>query len=292
VIRKRLHPAHLKRVASAAASVPARRLATWRAGRGLSIRQSTAWVTCEAGYRLHLRVHEPDDVEPRPAVVLVPGRGGDASSFEGLFVVNATELAARGLRVFALDPLGRGRSWGHDDFGGAEGQDGLRAALDLVRTRRDVQADRLVLMSFGLGLTLAAPLLVREADRIPVAALIDWEGPADRRMILRTGPLPPAARTALSANPEHFWTSREPVRWVPRLPCRYHRIQAREDHALGQQGGEAGLALAREALRGDGPEVWWNGQAAGAALTEAPWAPSDTAGLNRLLLSATLDAVS
>ena len=284
-------PARLRRAIDMLGSVPRRRLGQLLPRRHrLRLKEEPVWLTNASGYRIHAHVHHPADDLPRPAVVLVPGRDQAGKVFcTGSYLLAADELAARGIRAVHFDPVGRGRSWGHDDFCGIEGQDSLRAVLDYVHARRDVRQDRVGVVSFSMGLALAAPVLAREGRRLGTRFLLDWEGPADREAILRTGPLPPAARTALAANPGHFWTLREPVRWIGQVPCSYIRLQGWTDHGLGRRGRAGAIRLVAEAtagasactrLNGNRADVAWRPESADVL----DWAPEAAGPLNRHLV--------
>jgi len=275
-------------------SLPRRGLDNLLARRkGTAVKRETVWLTNASGYRLYAEVHGPDDDTIRPGVVLVPGRDQPGSIFCGSgYLLTADELAFRGFRVLHFDPVGRGRSWGHDDFCGEEGQDSLRAALDCFVARRDVASGQVGVVSFSMGLALAAPVLAREGLRLGVRFLLDWEGPADRDAIMRGGALPPAARTALAASPAEFWELREPMHWVGQIPCAYVRIQARADHA-NKRGWQNSLELVSRATRGLASSTRLNGNEADVAWREdqadtLEWAPSATGALNRRLV-ATID---
>jgi len=281
----------LRRGLRALAALPARRFRAARGRRGsFSIRHRTLFLTNTSGYRIFVRVTEPDDAVLRPAVVVVPGRDKDGSVFDsGLYPVSAEEIANLGLRCVAFDPVGRGRSWGHDDFCGSEGQDALRAVLDYTHSLREVRRDRLGVATFSLGLSMAAPVLAEHGDRLTVSFLLDWEGPADRDAILRSGPLPPAARAALARDPEGFWGHREPLGALEDLPCPYIRVQARDDHALGARGVHGAIALVAEAAHGRGVETRLNDNRPNVAwradqIEEISWAPDAPGPLNALLL--------
>ena len=285
-------PKRIRRGLDALSAAPGRRLRlSMQSRRGPPARCVGQWLTNTSGYRVWVRIHEPDDDQVRPAVLLVPGRGKDGAVFRGLgYVLSADELAALGIRAVCFDPVGRGNSWGHDDFCGSEGQDSLRAVLEFVHARRDVDNARIGICSFSLGLSLCVPLLAREGDRRPIAFLLDWEGPADRDAILRGGPLPPAARTALARDPDLFWDHREPLPWMDDLPCPYIRIQGRVDHALADRGAAGAIALVAAAARGRSPETVLNDNPPNVAwradqLESVRWAPRSTSALNRLLLS-------
>jgi len=281
----------LRRAFAVARALPRRRLALQRArASGHPTRRSHHWLTTAAGYRVHVHVHEPDDDQPRPALVLVPGRDKPGSVFCGeYYVLGAEETAVRGVRTVHFDPVGRGRSWGHDDFCGSEGQDSFRAVLEFVQSLRNVRPGAIGVATFSMGLALAAPVLARHRGHLRVRFLLDWEGPADRGAILRGGPLPPAARTALARDADAFWARREPTAWIAQVPCRYIRIQAEQDHASGPGGVDGALALIAAATRGATPSTRLNDNAPDTAwrLDQARtirWAPSEAGALNRLLI--------
>jgi len=281
----------ITRALDVARSLPARRIRNILARfRGTSTRVEAFWLTNASGYRVHLHVHEPDDDIPRPSVVLVPGRDRSGSVFcRGLSTLSADELAASGIRAVHFDPVGRGRSWGHDDFCGIEGQDSLRAVLDFVHGRRNVRSDQVGVVSMSMGLALAAPVLAREGRRLGTSFLLDWEGPATRDVLLAGGAMPPAARAALARDPESFWALREPIGWIDQVPCRYLRIQARSDHALGNQGIGCAINLLARATQGAAKETVLNDNEVDTAwrLDQVPdlsWAPESTAALNRMLI--------
>jgi hypothetical protein len=285
-------PRRIRRRLDAISAAPGRELRLrMQARQGPPVRHVEQWLTNNSGYRVRVIIHEPDDDDVRPAVILVPGRDKHSTVFRGrMYVVSADELASLGIRTVLFDPVGRGSSWGHDDFCGSEGQDSLRAVLDFVHARRDVDPARVGLCSFSLGLSLCVPLLAREGDRRPVRFLMDWEGPADRDAILRGGPLPPAARTALARDPDVFWDHREPLPWMDDLPCSYIRVQARQDHSLDERGAAGAIALVAAAARGRSPETRLNDNPPNVVwrpdqIESLRWAPRRTGPLNRMLLS-------
>jgi hypothetical protein len=204
------------------------------------------------------------------------------------YLLAAEETAVRGIRTIHFDPVGRGRSWGHDDFCGTEGQDSLRSVLEFVQSLRTVRPGAVGVASFSMGLALAAPVLAKRREHSPVRFLLDWEGPADRGAILRGGPLPPAARTALARDADRFWAIREPTAWIGEIGCDYVRIQAKQDHASGPGGIDCALTLVAAATRGrarstrlndNSPDTTWRPDQAG----RLRWAPSDAGDLNRML---------
>ena len=285
-------PARLLRARRAALAVPRRRWDRRRARSrfGLPTREIDLFLTTAAGYRVAVHVHEPADDVARPALLLVPGRELSGSVFCGdLYVIAAEDLAVRGIRAVHWDPIGRGESWGHDDLCGIEGQDGFRAVMEWLHTRRDVEPDRIGVFSCSLGLALAAPVLAREGARWGTRFLADWEGPADRTAIMGHSVLPPAAQVAVIRDPEGFWAHREPITSVPSLPCAYLRVQALADHRSGAEGLDSAFRLVAAAARGvarwtqlnDNPRdnAWRPDQR-----DALRWAPDEPAALSSWLL--------
>lgn len=243
----------------------------WSERRGPKLRKVEHWLTTPGGYRVSVHVHEPADGEVRPALVLVPGRGRAGDVFCGeRYTVSADDFAVRGVRVAHFDPLGRGQSWGHDDFGGLEGQEALRAVLDFLHTRRDVRPDHVGVASFSAGMVIAAPLLAREGRRLGTRFLLDWEGPARSSDFDPSLHFPPTAQAAFEQDPRRFWEIREPVQHVGALPCAYWRIQGEVDHTGTTAGRASALALVAAACKGGVPSVRLNDNP-----PDQRWAPDD-----------------
>lgn len=204
-------------------SLPGRQLSKLLASRrGASLRTQELWLTNRSGYRIEACLHEPDDAVMRPGVLLVPGANESGRSFCGFGgIIAADELATLGLRVLHFAPVGRGRSWGHDDYCGLQGQDSCRAALECLHSARGVDPDRVVVVAFSLGLALAAPVLAEHGERLGTHALIDWEGTPKRAAMEALGALPPAAEAARQEDPERFWALRDPEAVLDKLPCQH-----------------------------------------------------------------------
>lgn len=269
----------MRRAAGSLRAWPSRQWSTWRRSRSSpTIREVDHWLTTPGGYRVAVHVHEPDDAEERPALVLVPGRDRSGEVFCGSwYTLAADDLAVRGARVAHFDPLGRGRSWGHDDFGGLEGQEALRAVLDFLHARRDVRADHVGVASFSAGIVIAMPAVAREGRRLGTRFLLDWEGPARAADFDQARAFPPTAQAAFEQNPARFWEIREPVRHVGQLPCPYWRVQGEVDHTGSTAGRSAALALVAAACAGSVPSVRLNDNPADRAWAEGDpalkWAP-------------------
>ncbi len=186
-------------------------------------------MSSTAGYRLVGKTVRPARGGPFPGLVVSPAIHQGVAGLMGTdAVVSAIELARLGYVVLLHDPAGRGDSWGEEDFGGPEHQDDLRVAI------RTLAADsgctgRIGVLSLSLGIAAATGALTRWPE-LPVAWLLDWEGPCDRETITASGTrMIPAAGHGLTD--EHYWSSREAVREIGRLACGYVRLQAFPDHA-------------------------------------------------------------
>ncbi len=227
--------------------------------------------------------------------MLVPARGIGGEVFcSRPYLLNAQELAAQGIRCLHFDPVGRGASWGHDDFAGLEGQDSLRTVLDFIHSLRRVKGDRVGVISFSSGLCLAAPCLAREGRRLGTRFLIDWEGPASRHELLRGGPLPSTARSAMARDPDAFWALREPITWIDKVPCHYLRIQGPSQQSQGAGDEQAALQLVSAATQGQAAStrLWGNPRDTSWRIeqhSDLRWAPHDAGPLNRVLIQSTLE---
>ena len=215
-------------------ALPGRQLSRLFASRGgLPLRTTEVWLTNRSGYRIAACLHEPDDSLVRPAVLLVPGAGESGTSFCNLGgLVGADELASLGLRVLHFAPVGRGATWGHDDYCGRQGQDSCRAALECLHATRGVDPARVVVLSFSLGIALAAPVLAEHGKRLGTHALLDWEGTHDRASMEALGPRPPAAEASEREDPHRFWMVRDPSLPLGQLPCPHHRLKAGRTQAI------------------------------------------------------------
>ncbi len=193
--------------------------------------ENAYWVGNPAsGARLYVQVTHPQDWDGSalPALVLVPGGSGSGGSFLTP-PSTAQQLADAGMVVIVFDPDGRGRSEGQEDDDGFIQQDGLAAVLRFAAALPEVDADRLGLVSFSYGITMASGALARHPD-LPVLFLIDWEGPADRN---DTGGCDAAHTGHLQAHAcddEAFWSEREAAAFATQLALPYQRIQSEKDH--------------------------------------------------------------
>ena len=108
-----------------------------------------------------------------PALIMVPGRGGDSGIFEK--EEGALYAASKGFLVVTFDPLGRGESEGEPNDYGRLDQVMLYQLYLLAKERGD---GRVCVLSFSFGIAMVSGAL---ADyNMPIELWVDWEGPSDR----------------------------------------------------------------------------------------------------------------
>jgi len=192
---------------------------------------------------------------PVPALVLVPGGSGASSSFRkpnGEF--NA--FAQAGYAVIVFDPDGRGQSTGTEDYNGFIQQDGLAAVIEFAATLLGVDPARIGLVTYSYGITMGAGALARHPG-LPVAFLIDWEGPANRN---DTGDCDAGSlghlQDVASCTDEAFWAQREASTFISQIRVPYQRIQSEKDHV--QPDNAHAILMVNNAVNGGVPWVRLN----------------------------------
>jgi poly(3-hydroxybutyrate) depolymerase len=106
----------------------------------------------------------------RAAVIVFPGRSGP--------VRHARLLARRGYGVLMLDRRGEGERDGELNLFGWNGEGDLRAAVEFLSTRTDVDPDRIG----GLGLSVGGELLLQAAAHDPHLRAVVSEGAGVRSL--------------------------------------------------------------------------------------------------------------
>jgi len=192
---------------------------------------------------------------PVPALVLVPGGSGSSSSFRR---PNAEfdAFAQAGYAVIVFDPDGRGESGGTEDYNGFIQQDGLAEVIRFAANLPGVDSSRIGLVTYSYGITMGAGALARHPD-LPVAFLIDWEGPADRN---DTGGCDSAGlghlQDVASCTDEAFWAQREASTFISQIRVPYQRIQSEIDHV--QPDNAHAILMVNNAVSGGVPWVRLN----------------------------------
>ncbi len=211
--------------------------------------------TSGASLAVYVNLPAAATVSPVPALVLVPGGSGNSSSFRkpnGEF--HAFVQAGYGVIVF--DPDGRGQSAGTEDYNGFIQQDGLAAVIEFAATLPGVDPSRIGLVTYSYGITMGAGALARHPD-LPVAFLIDWEGPANRN---DTGGCDAGSlghlQDVASCTDEAFWAQREASTFIAQIRVPYQRIQSEQDHV--QPDNAHAILMVNNAVNGGVPWVRLN----------------------------------
>lgn len=217
----------------------------------------TYWVTNPtSGVELYtVVIYPPDwDGEPLPTLVIIPGGTDDSSAIVGGEILRLAH--ERGFAVVALDPDGRGRSGGEEGYSGFIQQDGLAAVVAFATELPGVDEERMGMLSFSYGVTLASGVLSRYPE-LPIRFYVDWEGPADRTDTGGCGGdtiglLNPRA----ACDDELYWAEREALTFIAQIQVPYQRIQMENDHV--QPDVSHAIRMVNAAVEGTSPWVRLN----------------------------------
>jgi len=238
----------LAATAALAALAPAVLSAGGTADAAYTIQTIETWVSAPNGNQLYTRIVQPaPSLYPGqrfPAVIPIPGGTGDGAPQADNPAYR--DLAASGFVVIAFNAEGRGNglpgnllSEGSDDCNGFLHQDDLKAVIEFAAGGPNVDAGNIGVATSSFGIAIGAGALGRYPS-LPVAYLVDGEGPHDSRVITfyDVGPERQVCghwSTATDPSPENqaFWAEREAVRHIGGYRGRYLRMQAEVDHAQG-----------------------------------------------------------
>jgi len=204
------------------------------------------------GVEIAIRIRKPEGDGPFPVLIGVAGGEGYYA-----FVSELSDgLLEEEIVVVDFAPQGRAESDGDDNYHGYVHQDDLKAVVDLVYSLSFVQKDSIGILSYSYGVVLATGALARYPD-LPVAFLIDWEGPYCPGKELQQGlendeawaydafrflsdgrePIPEELSHLVlhggSIYDEAYWEERDASRFAADIPCPYLRVQFDQDHAQG-----------------------------------------------------------
>jgi dienelactone hydrolase len=204
------------------------------------------------GNQIRVQITKPEGDGPFPALIGVAGGNG----YFAYGPVMTSGLQEMGIVAVDFAPQGRGGSEGQDNFNGPVHQDDLKALADFVSEQAFVQPDNIGILTFSYGVVMATGALSRYPD-MPVAFLIDWEGPSSAGRDLTRGLengeawasdtiLYLSGKTEMSReemesfvihggaiSDEAYWADRDAARFAENLPCPYLRVQFDVDHAQG-----------------------------------------------------------
>jgi len=233
------------------------------------------WLTAPNGNQLYTRLVQPlPGLYPGqrfPALVAIPGGTGAGAPLANL--IPYRNLAASGFVLVVFNPEGRGngsagnlQSEGTEDCNGFAHQDDLKAVVEYAAALPNVDAANIGVETSSLGIAIGAGAVGRYPN-LPVAYLVDQEGPHDNRVITFYDAGHETAvcghwSTVTDPSPENvaFWAEREAVRYIGAYPGRYLRMQAEVDHAQNpgyfRHGIEMVDAATRPQFGGTGAAAW------------------------------------
>jgi len=204
------------------------------------------WVSAPNGSRLYTRIIQPAPAlypgRRFPALIAIPGGTGAGAPLADS--PDYRNLASQGLVFVSFNPEGRGSgrpgdlvSQGTEDCNGFVHQDDLKAVIQRTVALPNVDVANVGVATSSFGIAIGAGALGRYPD-LPVAYLVDGEGPHDSRVIAFydagreravCGHL--STITDPSSDNLAFWAEREAVRHIGGFRGRYLRMQAEIDHA-------------------------------------------------------------
>ncbi len=121
------------------------------------------WVPFESdGATISARLDLPDGPGPHPAIVLLHGSGSDAGTE---YLYNGDFFAAHGIAALVYDKRGTGRSGGEYTFDYEQLARDALAAVAMLRSRDDIDPDRIGLAGYSQG-GWVAPLAASLIDDI------------------------------------------------------------------------------------------------------------------------------
>ncbi len=204
------------------------------------------------GNQIAIRIRKPAGDGPFPALIGIAGGDGQYAFRSDL----STDLLNMGIAIIDFAPQGRGESEGEDNHHGYTHQDDLKALVDFVQELPLVQKTNIGLLSYSFGVVLATGALARHPD-MPIAFLIDWEGPSspgkdvqrglsnheawldEFLRFLNNGLIPGQEELANirlhggSIFDDAYWHERDAARFAADMPCPYLRVQFDIDHVQG-----------------------------------------------------------
>jgi hypothetical protein len=206
------------------------------------------WVTAPNGNRVYTRIVQPvPGLYPGrrfPALIAIPGGTGAGAPLADN--PGYRNLAASGFVIVVFNPEGRGtgtpgnlRSDGTENCNGFVHQDDLKAIVEYTAALSNVLVRNIGVETASFGIAIGAGALGRYPG-LPVAYLVDQEGPHDNRVITfydvgRETAVCGHWSTVTDPSPANqaFWAEREAVRHIGAYPGMYLRMQAEIDHAQG-----------------------------------------------------------
>ncbi len=205
-----------------------------------------------SGSQLLATLHFAPDANNAPLIFVILG-GTDSN--ESLMDDQITEdLLSYGFTVAHFAPDGRGHSEGEEDYNGHISQDGMNAVLQYLITRDEIDPEKIGVISFSYGVTLASGAIARYDGDPEIQFYIDWEGPTLREYTTSGCPEEGEGQDNIDFEPcenEEFWSEREALYFLEEITVPYLRVQGENDHV--QKDNEHAVLAINAATEGNSP---------------------------------------
>lgn len=219
----------------------------------IAARSENLMIPSATGALFPIRMAKPEGTGPFPVVIgCAMGDGYFAFDMPGA----VREINDLGVIAVDFAPQGRVTRNGVDDYNGPIHQGDLKALIEFCAGLDFVDQDEIGLVSFSYGVVMATGTLAKNPD-LPVAFLIDWEGPSCpgrdfQEGIERDSPWVDQMYRYIDRENEYggdwtqvtvhggklydtsYWDDRDAGGFARSLPCAYQRIQADVDHVQGR----------------------------------------------------------
>jgi predicted peptidase len=121
-----------------------------------------------------------NSTEKYPIAVMIPGGTDYGTNAYGKDTHIREFILEKEIGFAYFDPDGRGESAGEENANGHIHQDGLFAVTEALTQHTNVDTNKMGIISYSYGTTLASGMLSRYADQNPYKWYLDWEGPSKR----------------------------------------------------------------------------------------------------------------
>jgi len=188
------------------------------------------WVIIEPvqNRKLMITLNFSKNPGPYPLILLVPGGLSQGSNFDDNEIVE--NLVSRGYAVAYFNNDGYLGSQREENYNGYQEQDELHYVLKYLAERSDIDSQKIGIVSYSYGVTLASGTLARHLNDPAVQFLIDWEGPMNRDQITNGCGESSGKINWPKCTQEDFWWEREAFRFLEQLNLPYLRVQGEPDH--------------------------------------------------------------
>ena len=175
-----------------------------------------------------------DETGKMPAVILVPGGIGSKNELlkpyggeERISIVE--KFASEGFVVLIFSAEGRGKSGGELNYNGYIDQDGLYTLYRFLASEKNVDTQKIGIVSYSYGVAMASGMLGRYQPEI--SYYIAWEGPVNRYYVSSGCSDKGSVEEGITCDDEAYWEEREALRFVPYFSVDTLMIvQTEEDH--------------------------------------------------------------